>query len=177
MINATLFISGLAVALGAGLIWLHRRVGESGTDLADDIVELLPRMQCGQCGYPGCRPYAQAMLAGEANINQCPPGGEATMHRLAELLSRSPQPLNYGLGSASWARAALIDESECIGCNLCARVCPVDAIAGAFNWLHTVITDHCTGCELCVARCPVDCIVMTPRQGDGGAVSGVANAS
>jgi len=164
MISATLLLVGLAVAFGTLLIWLDSRAGAPAADVADAIVQLLPRIQCGQCGFPGCRPYAEAILADQADINQCPPGGEATVSRLAGLLSRERKPLDRSRGSASWSRSALIDESACIGCNLCARACPVDAIVGALNWMHTVIADECTGCELCVAPCPVDCIAMAPRQ-------------
>jgi electron transport complex protein RnfB len=151
------------VACGAGLIWLANHLDEPDDDLAAAVLERLPRIQCGQCGYPGCRPYAEAILADEADINQCPPGGEATIVSLAQLLGRERKPLDTSRGTASWDRVAIIDESTCIGCNLCARACPVDAIVGAFNWMHTVIPDLCTGCELCVAPCPVDCIAMAPR--------------
>ena len=163
MMSAMLLITGLALGLGAVLVWLDTQLGRAGPDPATAIVELLPRIQCGQCGYPGCRPYADAILAGRADINCCPPGGHATVLRLAELLGREPKPLDTSGGSASWAQVAIIDEDLCIGCNLCARACPVDAIVGAMNWMHTVLADHCTGCELCLAPCPVDCISMAGR--------------
>ena len=165
MLSATLVIAGLAGSLGTLLVWLDRRWRAAETDAAAAIVAVLPRIQCGQCGYPGCKPYAEALLARQTDINRCPPGGAATVQRLAELLGREPQPLDTSGGTASWSQVARIDESLCIGCNLCARVCPVDAIVGAGNWMHTVVGDHCTGCELCVAPCPVDCIHMGPRPG------------
>jgi len=163
MLVATLLVAGLAVTFGAALILLSKRIEQPGIDLAADVVECLPRIQCGQCGYPGCRPYAEAILADDADINQCPPGGEATILSLAELLGRERKPLDSSRGTASWDRVAMIDEATCIGCNLCDRACPVDAIVGSFNWMHTVIADQCTGCELCVAPCPVNCITMVPR--------------
>ncbi|HLN50257.1 MAG TPA: RnfABCDGE type electron transport complex subunit B [Steroidobacteraceae bacterium] len=123
---------------------------------------LLPQTQCTRCGYTGCLPYAAAMVRGEAQINQCPPGGAATIHVLAELLDREFLPLNPANGTESAARVAWIDEARCIGCARCLPPCPVDAIVGAAKYLHTVIADRCTGCELCLAPCPVDCIEMRP---------------
>jgi Na+-translocating ferredoxin:NAD+ oxidoreductase subunit B len=122
----------------------------------------LPQTQCTRCGYPGCRPYAEAIVSGAAEINQCPPGGSATIHALAELLGRDFQPLNPVNGVESAPRVAWIDESRCIGCALCLPPCPVDAIVGAAKYLHTVLIERCTGCELCLALCPVDCIEMRP---------------
>jgi electron transport complex protein RnfB len=127
---------------------------------ADQIDAILPQTQCGQCGYPGCRPYAEAMAKGEADINRCPPGGEAGITRLAALTGRQfrifaadgPQPRPRML--------AIIDEHSCIGCTLCIQACPVDAILGAAKQMHTIIAPECTGCELCVAPCPVDAISM-----------------
>jgi len=127
---------------------------------ADSIDALLPQTQCRQCGYPGCRPYAEAVAAGRARINQCPPGGEETIRDLAALLERAFEPLAPEFGVFKPPMAAVIDEGVCIGCTLCMKACPVDAIAGAAKLMHTVIEAECTGCELCLAPCPVDCIAM-----------------
>ena len=129
---------------------------------ADDIDALLPQTQCTRCGYPGCRPYAEAIARGEAAINQCPPGGSATIVALARLLCRETLPLNPANGSEQPHAVAQIDESRCIGCAKCLPPCPVDAIVGAPRLMHTVLVDVCTGCELCIAPCPVDCIAMVP---------------
>jgi Na+-translocating ferredoxin:NAD+ oxidoreductase subunit B len=129
----------------------------------DDIDALLPQTQCTRCGYQGCRPYAEAIADGEAPINQCPPGGAATISALAALLHREALPLNPANGVEGPPLVALIDEAACIGCAKCLPPCPVDAIIGARKQMHTVITALCTGCELCVAPCPVDCIAMVPR--------------
>lgn len=128
--------------------------------LVDRIDALLPQTQCTKCGYPGCRPYATAIVEGRADINQCPPGGAAGVARLAALLGRTALPLNPANGSEQPLAAALIDEGLCIGCTLCIQACPVDAIVGAGKLMHTVLLEHCTGCELCVPPCPVDCIEM-----------------
>ena len=136
---------------------------------ADDIDALLPQTQCTRCGYQGCRPYAEAIARGEAAINQCPPGGTATIARLAALLLRDALPLNPANGVEGPALVALIDESTCIGCAKCLPPCPVDAIVGARKQMHTVIAALCTGCELCIAPCPVDCISMVPRPSLPGA--------
>jgi electron transport complex protein RnfB len=129
--------------------------------LADRIDDLLPQTQCGRCAHPGCRPYAEAMAAGTAPINRCAPGGTATIAALAALLdvpAPSPDP---AFGVAEPLTLARIDEAVCIGCTLCIRACPVDAIVGAAKRMHTVLADQCTGCGLCLPPCPVDCIVMT----------------
>jgi electron transport complex protein RnfB len=123
---------------------------------------LLPQTQCTRCGYPGCLPYAAAIVGNAAEINQCPPGGSATIRDLANLLGRDALPLNPANGVESPPRVAWVDESRCIGCARCLPPCPVDAIVGSAKYLHTVIIDRCTGCELCVAPCPVDCIEMRP---------------
>ena len=124
------------------------------------IDAVLPQTQCTRCGFTGCLPYATAIAAGEAGINQCPPGGSATIHALAELLHREYVPLNPANGSEGPPRLAWIDEARCIGCARCLAPCPVDAIVGAAKFMHTVLIENCTGCELCVAACPVDCIEM-----------------
>jgi len=129
---------------------------------AEDIDSLLPQTQCTRCGYNGCRPYAEAIVAGSAQINQCPPGGAATIASLAALLGREVIPLNPANGVEQPPRVAEIDEERCIGCAKCLPPCPVDAIVGARRQMHTVIAELCTGCELCIAPCPVDCIIMVP---------------
>jgi electron transport complex protein RnfB len=129
-------------------------------ELIEAIDALLPQTQCTKCGYQGCRPYAQAIAQGDADINQCPPGGIAAIRNLAQLLGRAEMPLNRANGIEIARSAALIDESRCIGCMLCVKACPVDAIVGAAKRMHTVLTAFCTGCELCLPPCPVDCIDM-----------------
>jgi len=149
--------------LTALLVSVARLLPGGDDGVVAEIEKLLPRIQCAQCGYPGCRAYAAAIAAGNAEINRCPPGGDWTIKQLADLLGREAIPLDDGLGTASMLRVARIDESACIGCNLCARACPVDAIVGVHQTMHTVIKTHCTGCELCLPPCPVDCIAMVPR--------------
>lgn len=129
--------------------------------LADRIDAVLPQTQCGKCGYPGCRPYAEAIAAGEADINKCPPGGEEGIRELADLLGVEFKPFGEDVVLKPPA-VAFIDENLCIGCTLCLQACPVDAISGASKLMHTIIAPLCTGCELCVAPCPVDCISMLP---------------
>jgi electron transport complex protein RnfB len=131
---------------------------------AQAIDALLPQTQCTRCGYSGCKPYAEAIASGDAQINQCPPGGTVTINALAKLLDRAPIPLNPANGVEGPALVAQIDEDVCIGCAKCLPPCPVDAIVGARKRMHTVLVDLCTGCELCVAPCPVDCIAMIPRE-------------
>jgi Na+-translocating ferredoxin:NAD+ oxidoreductase subunit B len=128
----------------------------------EQINALLPQTQCGQCGYKGCRPYAEAIAAGLADINQCPPSGDDGISELADLLGVAPKPLNPDFGEHKPKSVAFIIEQDCIGCVKCLAVCPVDAILGAAKFMHTVIAAECTGCELCIAPCPVDCIVMQP---------------
>ncbi|HEY2395127.1 MAG TPA: RnfABCDGE type electron transport complex subunit B [Rudaea sp.] len=132
------------------------------------IDALLPQTQCTRCGYPACMAYAQAIAGGEADINQCPPGGAAGIELLAGLLDRPVKPLNPANGIENAAELALIDEDACIGCTKCIQACPVDAIVGASKLMHTVLIDECTGCELCIPPCPVDCITMVPAH-DGRA--------
>jgi Na+-translocating ferredoxin:NAD+ oxidoreductase subunit B len=130
--------------------------------LIERIDAILPQTQCQQCGYAGCKPYATAIVQGSANINQCPPGGEAGIHALSVLLNVPDLPLNTAHGFTKPKAVAVIDEQRCIGCTLCIKACPVDAILGASKHMHTVISQECTGCELCLAPCPVDCITMQP---------------
>lgn len=132
--------------------------------LADAIDAVLPQTQCTRCGYAACRPYAEAVARGEADINQCPPGGAEGVRRLAALVGREPKPLNPANGAEQPRAAALIDEARCIGCMLCIQACPADAITGAPRRMHTVLTQYCSGCELCLPPCPVDCIEMVPLQ-------------
>ena len=132
--------------------------------LAAQLDAVLPQTQCTRCGYAACSPYADAMAAGEADLNQCPPGGSEGIAKLAALLGRPPKPLNPANGVEKPLEVAVIDESLCIGCTLCIQACPVDAIIGAAKQMHGVLPDWCTGCELCVAPCPVDCISMVAVQ-------------
>jgi electron transport complex protein RnfB len=129
-------------------------------ELTNAIDALLPQTQCTKCGYDGCRPYAEALASGNADIDQCPPGGATGIRKLAQLLGRAEKPLNSANGRETPRAAAFIDESRCIGCMLCIKACPVDAIVGAAKRMHTVLTASCTGCELCLPPCPVDCIDM-----------------
>jgi len=128
--------------------------------LIDQIDALLPQTQCRQCGFLGCKPYAEAIARGEADINQCPPGGEEGVQALATLLGVKAKPLDAERGLTLPKSVAVIDERRCIGCTLCILACPVDAILGAAKFMHTVIGSECTGCRLCLPPCPVDCITM-----------------
>ncbi|MGZ5000469.1 MAG: RnfABCDGE type electron transport complex subunit B [Methylomonas sp.] len=128
--------------------------------LAEQIDALLPQTQCRKCGYQGCKPYAEAISQGLADINQCPPGGESGIKRLAELMGIESKPLNPDFGTERPRLVAVINEADCIGCTKCIPPCPTDAILGASKHMHTVIAEQCTGCELCIAPCPVDCITM-----------------
>ena len=160
-----ILVCALFTVLGALLGYASHRFRVEGNPLAEHIDALLPQTQCGQCGYPGCRPYAEAIARGDADINQCPPGGDDGVKALAELLGRDTKPLDANYGIATTKHVAFIQEERCIGCTLCIQACPVDAIVGAPQWMHTVISRECTGCELCVLPCPVDCIVMVPATG------------
>lgn len=157
---AVLLLSLLFTVLGLLLGYSSRWLKVEGDPLIGKIDALLPQIQCGQCGYPGCRPYAAAIARDAADINQCPPGGAACITALAELLGREPKSLDPAFGTEPMPAVAFIDEPHCIGCALCLHACPVDAILGAPKFMHTVIAVECTGCELCVPVCPVDCIEM-----------------
>jgi len=162
MLTAILVLGLLALVFGLLLGYASIRFKVEGEPLVEQIDSLLPQTQCGQCGFPGCRPYATAIANNAADINQCPPGGEATINALADLLDREPTPLNPENGEEVPKTIAIINENDCIGCTLCIQACPVDAILGAAKQMHTVIESECTGCELCVPPCPVDCIDMVP---------------
>jgi Na+-translocating ferredoxin:NAD+ oxidoreductase subunit B len=144
-------------------------VTSPGMPTAAAIDALLPQTQCTRCGYQGCAPYADAIAAGDAELNQCPPGGAATIRALASLTSRPALPLNPANGIERPPMVAIIDEARCIGCAKCLPPCPVDAIVGAGRYMHTVLVDQCTGCKLCIAPCPVDCITLVPRSEAPGA--------
>ena len=158
MWEAVVTIAVIALVAGVLLSYANRRLPPGDSDLVEQVNDLLPQTQCAQCGYPGCRPYARAVVEDGAAINLCPPGGDDSIRRLAQLLGRDVLPLAQSATPA----VAVIDESACIGCYHCRNACPVDAIVGAPQFMHTVIAEECTGCELCVAPCPVDCITMRP---------------
>ncbi len=164
LLSALLALVSLSLLFGAILGFAAVRFKVEGDPLVERIDELLPQTQCGQCGYPGCRPYAQAIANGD-DINKCPPGGQTTINELANLLDVPAPTLDEEHGEESDVRkVAYIREDECIGCTKCIQACPVDAILGAAKQMHTVITSECTGCDLCVEPCPVDCIDMLPLE-------------
>jgi len=162
VLTAILALGVLSGLFGLLLGYSAIRFRVEGDPIAEQINAILPQTQCGQCGFAGCRPYSEAIAAGEADINQCPPGGEAGIRALADLLGRDFVPLNAEHGAHKEKMVAVIDEQVCIGCTLCIQACPVDAILGAAKHMHTIIEKECTGCELCVEPCPVDCIHMQP---------------
>ena len=157
---AILTVSVIALLAGLGLSYASRRLPASDGSLVEQVNDLLPQTQCAQCGYPGCRPYAQAIVSSHAAIHLCPPGGDDTIHRLAELLGKDV--LALAEPAPQGRLVAIIDEALCIGCTHCRNACPVDAIVGAHQLMHTIIESECTGCELCIAPCPVDCISLRP---------------
>ncbi len=160
MITSVVIFSLLALLLGLVLGYATIIFKVDGNPVVDRISAILPQTQCGQCGYPGCKPYAEAISKGEARINQCPPGGQEGVDALASLLGYETIPLSTEYGMEKPECIARIDENLCIGCTLCIKACPVDAIVGAPKVMTTVIASECTGCELCVSPCPVDCIKM-----------------
>lgn len=161
-----LTVVGLALlCLGIGYGFTQLSASRNQAELlVERINDCLPQTQCAQCDYPGCRPYAEAIAAGDAKINQCPPGGDATIQALSELLGVPVIPLNTDHGAHKAPQVAFIDEAVCIGCTLCIPPCPVDAIVGSTKLMHTVIAEDCTGCELCIEPCPVDCIALIPAK-------------
>lgn len=158
ILSAVLALLALCLVCGAILGFAAVRFRVEGDPIAEQINALLPQTQCGQCGYPGCKPYSEAIAAGD-KINKCPPGGEATIQALADLLDVEAEALDAVEGEKP-KMVAFIREAECIGCTKCIQACPVDAIVGAAKQMHTVIISECTGCDLCVEPCPVDCIDM-----------------
>lgn len=155
--TAVVTIAIIALLTGLALSYAKRSLPAKASSLIEQVNKLLPQTQCAQCGYPGCRPYAAAIVDQDIGINLCPPGGDETMRRLAALLGRETSPLAE---QAIEPMIAVIDESRCIGCTHCRNACPVDAIVGAHQLMHTIIEAECTGCELCIAPCPVDCISL-----------------
>ena len=157
MLTAILIMALGAIVLGSALGYASIKFKVEGNPLVEKIEAILPQTQCGQCGYPGCKPYAEAIAEGEAEINLCPPGGQEGVRKLADLLGREVKPLD---AEEKPKQVAIIDEATCIGCTLCIQACPVDAIVGAAKQMHTIVGALCTGCELCLAPCPVECISM-----------------
>lgn len=158
ILSALFALGGMSLAFGGLLGFASEKFKVEGNPIVDQINAILPQTQCGQCGYPGCRPYAEAIANGE-EINRCPPGGQTGIEALAALLDVEIKPLDAVERPPSYA---FIREDECIGCTKCLQACPVDAILGAAKQMHTVIRSECTGCDLCVEPCPVDCIEMRP---------------
>jgi electron transport complex protein RnfB len=156
-----IILSVLFASLAAILTYSRQYFALNSDTVVDKIEALLPQIQCAQCGFPGCKPYAQAIAEGRAEINLCPPGGEETIIQLAHLLNTEIKSLAPQLVTME-AQKAFIIEEDCIGCGKCIPPCPVDAIIGAPKFMHTIIENECTGCELCIAPCPMNCIVMIP---------------
>lgn len=161
LVYALISLGVLALIFGLILGYAAIKYRVEGNPIVEQIDAILPQTQCGQCGYPGCRPYAEAIANGD-DVNKCPPGGEATVKELADLMGVEAKPLAGGEAKEPIKTVAYIREDECIGCTKCIQACPVDAIIGATRQMHTVLIDECTGCDLCVEPCPVDCIDMLP---------------
>lgn len=162
---SAVIVMGLLISLFIIILSLAKKYFHvEENPLIDKVNQLLPQTQCAQCGFPGCKPYAQAIVENNEAINRCPPGGDDTIKALAQLLQKDIVPLNPDNGIISDPTVVLIRENECIGCTLCIQACPVDAIVGAARQMHTVLTDICTGCNLCIPPCPVDCIDIVERQ-------------
>ncbi len=164
VLAALLAMVGLSLVFGAVLGFAAVKFKVEGDPIVEQIDSLLPQTQCGQCGHPGCKPYAEGIANGEA-INKCPPGGQTTINAIADLLDVEAPTLDEEHGEEKdLPTVAYIREDECIGCTKCIQACPMDAILGAAKQMHTVIIDECTGCDLCVEPCPVDCIDMLPLE-------------
>ncbi len=161
ILTALLAIGLLALVFGVVLGFASVKFKVESDPLVEQIDQILPQTQCGQCGYPGCKPYAESIANGD-EINKCPPGGDITIKKLADLMGVEPKSLDAAHGQEDIKKIAYIREDECIGCTKCIQACPVDAILGAAKQMHTVTVDECTGCDLCVDPCPVDCIDMLP---------------
>lgn len=162
---ALVSLVGLGVLFGGLLGYAAEKFKVESDPIVEQLDELLPQTQCGQCGFPGCKPYAQSIADGDA-INKCPPGGQSTINAIAKLLDVAAPSLDEEHGEEEIRTVAFIREDECIGCTKCIQACPVDAILGAAKLMHTVIARECTGCDLCVEPCPVDCIDMLPIEED-----------
>lgn len=164
MLTATLITAAFATALALMLMRTKPRTALRDR-LIDAVNATLPQTQCGRCTFAGCKPYATALVDGQADINHCPPGGNATARVLADLLSKPYKPVDAKFGvTPAQPLVAWIHEPACIGCTKCIQACPVDAIVGASKFMHTVIAEQCTGCELCIPPCPVDCIELRPAK-------------
>lgn len=162
ILAALVALVGLAILFGALLGFAAEKFKVEGDPIVEQLDELLPQTQCGQCGFPGCRPYAESIANGD-DINKCPPGGQSTINAIANLLDVPAPELDAEHGEESEVKTvAFIREDECIGCTKCIQACPVDAILGSAKFMHTILADECTGCDLCVEPCPVDCIDMLP---------------
>lgn len=160
--GAVMALVVLGLVFGALLGFAAVKFHVEADPIVDKVDAILPQTQCGQCGYPGCHPYAEAVVGG-AEINLCIPGGETTAKQLSEMLGREYTPVNAAHGDGPPPKmVAYIHEEQCIGCTKCIQACPVDAIVGAAKLMHTVVAEECTGCDLCVEPCPVDCIEMRP---------------
>ena len=162
LLIAVATLAVIAILFGLLLGYASIKFHVEGDPVVDKIDAILPQTQCGQCGYAGCRPYAEAIANGGEHINRCPPGGESTMLALADLLGMEPEPLAEEHADNPEKTVVHIDEQTCIGCTLCIQACPVDAILGAAKQMHTIIESECTGCNLCIPPCPVYCIHIVP---------------
>jgi electron transport complex protein RnfB len=162
-IVSLIIIALVSLIFGLVVMWVSKKFKVEGNPIVDEINAILPQTQCGQCNFPGCKPYAQAIASGEAPINQCPPGGEEGIKKLAALLDLEVLELNPDNGDEKVCDMVVeVVEPDCVGCTKCIQVCPVDAIVGAAKQMHVIILDVCTGCDLCIPACPVDCIIPIP---------------